>query len=252
MPGLGGLGPLAGVLSSLGYRDRPPLPPLNLVADFDGGAPFYRCYETSDSKYMAAGAIESDPRSGRRRPAPHRSAKSIGNQTVVFIPAQERRGVATVGLMAVQASREIVIDAPPDLVMEALSEVDVLASWSPLHKGIEILDRYPDGRPHHVKAIVKLFGIVDKEILEYHWGPNWVVWDAEETFQQRGQHGEYIVQPEGVDKARVRFDITVEPTGPIPGFVVKRASNVVLEAATEGLREWMANKKEVQTQSPHR
>jgi len=107
-----------GALSALGYRDRPPMPPLNLVADFgggsmlvllgivvalydrersgkgqvvdaamvdgvsllaqmmwtmkstgalrderesfllDGGAPFYRCYETSDGKYLAVGAIE--------------------------------------------------------------------------------------------------------------------------------------------------------------------------------------------------
>lgn len=107
-----------GALSALGYRDRPPMPPLNLVADFgggsmlvllgiavalyerersgkgqvvdaamvdgvsllaqmmwtmkatgslrderesfllDGGAPFYRCYETSDGEYMAVGAIE--------------------------------------------------------------------------------------------------------------------------------------------------------------------------------------------------
>jgi alpha-methylacyl-CoA racemase len=107
-----------GALSALGHADRPPMPPLNLVADFgggsmlvllgiaaalyerersgkgqvvdaamvdgvsvlaqmmwtmkstgalrdqresfllDGGAPFYRCYETSDGKYMAVGAIE--------------------------------------------------------------------------------------------------------------------------------------------------------------------------------------------------
>jgi len=107
-----------GALAALGYADRPPMPPLNLVADFgggsmlvllgivaalyerersgmgqvidaamvdgvsllaqvmwtmkstgalrdrresfllDGGAPFYRCYETSDGKYMAVGAIE--------------------------------------------------------------------------------------------------------------------------------------------------------------------------------------------------
>jgi alpha-methylacyl-CoA racemase len=107
-----------GALSALGYADRPPMPPLNLVADFgggsmlvllgiavalyerelsgkgqvvdaamvdgvsvlaqmmwtmkgigslrdqresfllDGGAPFYRCYETSDGKYLAVGAIE--------------------------------------------------------------------------------------------------------------------------------------------------------------------------------------------------
>jgi alpha-methylacyl-CoA racemase len=131
MTGWGQEGPLAstaghdinylsqtGALGSMGYRDRPPLPPMNLVADFgggsmllligivaalyereksgkgqvidaamvdgvsllaqmqwtmkavgtlsderessllDGGAPFYRTYETSDGKYMAVGAIE--------------------------------------------------------------------------------------------------------------------------------------------------------------------------------------------------
>ncbi|MFZ0230231.1 MAG: cyclase, partial [Mycobacterium sp.] len=33
------------------------------------------------------------------------------------------------------------------------------------------------------------------------------------------------------------FDITVEPTGPVPGFVVRRASEIVLDAATSGLRD---------------
>ncbi|MEO3758123.1 CaiB/BaiF CoA-transferase family protein [Mycobacterium sp. B14F4] len=107
-----------GALSAIGYRDRPPVAPLNLVADFgggsmfvllgivaalyerersgqgqvidaamvdgvsvlaqmawtmkatgtlrderesfllDGGAPFYRTYETADGKFMAVGAIE--------------------------------------------------------------------------------------------------------------------------------------------------------------------------------------------------
>ena len=107
-----------GALSAIGYRDRPPVAPLNLVADFgggstfavvgvvaalferersgrgqvvdaamvdgvsvlaqvmwtmkatgalkderesfllDGGAPFYRVYETSDGKHVAVGAIE--------------------------------------------------------------------------------------------------------------------------------------------------------------------------------------------------
>lgn len=107
-----------GVLNAIGYRDRPPVAPLNLVADFgggsmlavlgivtalyereksglgqvvdaamvdgvsvlaqmmwtmkstgklsderesfllDGGAPYYRSYETADGKHMAVGAIE--------------------------------------------------------------------------------------------------------------------------------------------------------------------------------------------------
>jgi hypothetical protein len=35
----------------------------------------------------------------------------------------------------------------------------------------------------------------------------------------------------------VRFDITVEPAGPVPAFVVRRASEIVLDAATKGLRD---------------
>lgn len=121
--------------------------------------------------------------------------------------------------------------------MAALRDVDALPQLSPVHKKVEVLDCYPDGRPHHVKATVKILGIVDNEILEYHWGPDWVVWDAKDTFQQHGQHIEYTVKAEGVDKSRVRFDITVEPAGPIPAFIVKRASKAALEAATEGLRK---------------
>jgi hypothetical protein len=144
--------------------------------------------------------------------------------------------VASLAGVAVRASREIVIDAPLDVILDALADVGALSSWSPVHKRIEVLDRYADGRPHHVKVTIRILGIVDKEILEYHWGPDWVVWDAEKTFQQRGQHVEYNLIPEGVDKTRVCFDITVEPTGPIPAFIVKRASEIVLDGATKGLR----------------
>lgn len=121
--------------------------------------------------------------------------------------------------------------------MEALTDVRVLSSWSPLHKDIEVIDRYPDGRPHHVKTTIKVLGLVDKEVLEYHWGPDWVVYDAKGTSQQHGQHVEYTLKPEGVDQTRVRFDITVEPGRPMPAFVVRRASESVLDAAVKGLRE---------------
>ncbi|OBI43163.1 cyclase [Mycobacterium kyorinense] len=138
--------------------------------------------------------------------------------------------------MAVRASREIVIDAPPDAILDALADIGSVPSWSSVHKRAEVLDCYPDGRPHHVKVTVKVVGIVDKEVVEYHWGPDWVVWDARKTGQQHGQHVEYTLQREGDDKTRVRFDITLEPSAPLPEFLVNRARKRILHAATEGLR----------------
>jgi hypothetical protein len=79
-------------------------------------------------------------------------------------------------------------------------------------------------------------GITDKEVLEYHWGDDWMVWDAKATLQQRGQHAEYNLTPEGEDRTRVRFDIILDLAAPIPEFILRRAKKMVLDVATERLR----------------
>jgi hypothetical protein len=143
--------------------------------------------------------------------------------------------------VAVRASREVVIDAPPEVILEALADVGSVPSWSSVHKRAEVVDTYPDGRPHHVKVTVKVIGITDQEVLEYRWGRDWLVWDAQKTLQQHAQHVEYTLRREAIDKTRVRFDITLEPSAPLPEFLVKRARRTVLKAATDGLRNWVIN-----------
>ena len=138
--------------------------------------------------------------------------------------------------MAVQASREVVIDAPPDVILGALADVGSVPTWSSVHKRAEVIDRYPDGRPHHVRVSIRVSGIIDNEVLEYHWGPDWVVWDAQKTLQQHAQHVEYTMQRETEERTRVRCEITLEPSAPIPEFLVNRARKKILYAATEGLR----------------
>jgi uncharacterized membrane protein len=138
--------------------------------------------------------------------------------------------------MAVRASREVVFDAPPEAILDVLADIDSVPSWSTLHKSAEVLDRHPDGRPHHVKATLKIMGITDKEIVEYNWGDRWMVWDSSETVAQRGLHVEYNLTPEGEDRTRVRFDIILELAAPVPAFLIKRAKKQVLDVATESLR----------------
>jgi hypothetical protein len=144
--------------------------------------------------------------------------------------------------MAVRASREVVFEATPEAILDALADIDSVPTWSSVHKHAEVLDRHPDGRPRHVKATFKIMGITDKEELEYHWGPRWMVWDAKDTFQQRGQHVEYNLTPEGEEKTRVRFDIILDLAAPIPEFLIKRAKKIVLDVATESLRKQVMEK----------
>ena len=137
--------------------------------------------------------------------------------------------------MIVRGSREIVIDASPQTILDALADVESWPSWSPLHKHVEVIDTHPDGRPHHVKATLKILGITEKEVLEYNWGSSWMVFDTQPTQLQRGQHCEYNLIPE-VGKTRVRFDVILELSAPVPEFLIKRGKKIVLDVATEGLR----------------
>jgi uncharacterized protein YndB with AHSA1/START domain len=144
--------------------------------------------------------------------------------------------------MAVRASREVVFEATPEAILDALADIDQVPTWSSVHKHAEVLDRHPDGKPRHVKATFKIMGITDKEVLEYNWGPRWMVWDAKDTQQQRGQHVEYNLTPEGEEKTRVRFDIILDLAAPIPEFLIKRAKKIVLDVATESLRKQVMEK----------
>jgi uncharacterized protein YndB with AHSA1/START domain len=139
--------------------------------------------------------------------------------------------------MAVRTSREIVIEASPEDIMNALADVEALPSYSSVHKRAEVVDRYADGRPHHVRVTVRAYGLSDTEVLEYRWGPDWLVWDAERTSQQRAQHVEYTLREDPVGgSTRVRVDVTVE-TGLIPDFVIEKASRGLMDTATVGLRD---------------
>ena len=122
--------------------------------------------------------------------------------------------------------------------MDALADVEALPSYSPAYRRAEVVDRYPDGRPHHVRIAVKVLGQLDEEILEYRWGPDWLVWDAAPTPQQNFQHVEYTLRADHTRESTVvNVNITVEPNSFIPDFLIKKAGKAMIDAATQGLRQ---------------
>ena len=99
--------------------------------------------------------------------------------------------------MAVSDSREVVIEATPQ----------------------EILDV-----------------IADEQVVQYEWTDSSAGWTLISSSQLKTQDAKYTLTPDG-DKTRVKFEITVDPAVPIPGFVLKRAMKGGLESATDGLRK---------------
>jgi ribosome-associated toxin RatA of RatAB toxin-antitoxin module len=138
--------------------------------------------------------------------------------------------------MAVTDSREIVIEATPDEVMAVLFDLESLPEWSSTHQKVEVLERDDQGRPSKSRQVVKIVGVSDEQVLAYSVHDDGVSWTLVSAKQQRAQEGRYTLTPDG-DSTRLRFELTVDPTVPVPGFLIKKGAKGLMETATEGLRK---------------
>jgi ribosome-associated toxin RatA of RatAB toxin-antitoxin module len=138
--------------------------------------------------------------------------------------------------MATSDSREVVIEASPEEILDVIADVEATPTWSPQYQSAEVLEAYDNGRPKRVKMKIKTAGISDEQVVEYTWSGDVVSWTLVSAGQLKAQEASYTLTPDG-DKTKVKFDITVDLSIPLPGFVLKRAMKGGVETATEGLRK---------------
>ena len=138
--------------------------------------------------------------------------------------------------MAISETREVVIEATPQEILDVLLDLDSLTEWSSAHQKVEILERDDAGHPKKSRQVVKIVGISDEQVVDHITYDDGVGWTLVSSKQQRAQDARYTLTPEG-DDTRVRFDLTVDLTLPLPGFLVKRGAQGLLDTATEGLRK---------------
>lgn len=138
--------------------------------------------------------------------------------------------------MAVTESREAVIEATPEEIMDVLFDLESLPEWSSAHKRVEVLERDDQGHPTKSRQVVKIVGVSDEQVLAYSVHDDGVSWTLVSAKQQRAQHARYTLIPEG-DSTRVRFELTVDLTVPVPGFLIKKGAKGLMNTATEGLRK---------------
>jgi ribosome-associated toxin RatA of RatAB toxin-antitoxin module len=138
--------------------------------------------------------------------------------------------------MATSDSREVVIEATPEEIIDVIADVESTPTWSPQYQRAEILDTYPDGRPKQVKMTVKAAGLTDEQVIEYTWTDDKVSWTLVSAGQLKAQEASYTLTPSG-DNTKVKFDLAIDLSVPLPGFILKRTMKGGMETATDGLRK---------------
>ncbi|OBH06239.1 MULTISPECIES: SRPBCC family protein [unclassified Mycobacterium] len=141
--------------------------------------------------------------------------------------------------MAIKESRDIVIEAGPEEILDVIADFEAMPEWSEPHQSAEVLETGDDGRPRKVKMKVKVAGITDEQVVAYTWGANEVSWKLVSSAQQKAQDGKYTLVPQGTggEATLVKFDLFADPNVPLPGFVLKRAVKGTIDSATKALRE---------------
>ncbi len=138
--------------------------------------------------------------------------------------------------MAIKESRDIVIEASPEEILDVIADFEAMPEWSDPHQSAEILETGDDGRPSKVKMKVRTAGITDVQVVAYTWSGNNVSWTLVSSSQQKAQDGKYSLVPQG-DRTLVKMEVSVDPNVPLPGFVLKRAVKGTIDSATKALRE---------------
>jgi ribosome-associated toxin RatA of RatAB toxin-antitoxin module len=142
--------------------------------------------------------------------------------------------------MATSDSREVVIEATPEEILDVIADVEATPTWSPQYQSSEILERYPDGRPKRAKMTIKAAGLTDEQVIEYTWTDNKVSWTLVSAGQLKAQDASYTLTPVGdtdPEKTKVKFDMAIDLSVPLPGFILKRTMKGGMETATDGLRK---------------
>jgi ribosome-associated toxin RatA of RatAB toxin-antitoxin module len=138
--------------------------------------------------------------------------------------------------MATSDSREVTIEATPEEILDVIGDVESTPTWSPQYQSAQVLEAYDNGRPRRVKMKIKTAGISDEQVVDYTWAGDIVSWTLVSAGQLKAQDASYTLTPDG-DKTKIKFDITIDLSIPLPGFVLKRAMKGAMETATDELRK---------------
>jgi Polyketide cyclase / dehydrase and lipid transport len=139
--------------------------------------------------------------------------------------------------MAITEVREVLIEASRDAVLGVLLDLESLTEWSSAHQEIDILERDPEGRPSRARQVVKIVGVRDEQVLDYSFDDDGVSWTLVSSGQQRAQQGRYTLTAQGDWSTLVRFELTVDLLAPLPGFLIRKGANGLMDTATKGLRK---------------
>lgn len=140
--------------------------------------------------------------------------------------------------MAEQVSERIHVDALPQRCYEVATDYERYPEWAKDVKQATILERDGDGRGAKVEYRAAAFGRSSRYVLKYDYSqaPAAFSWSLVEGEMVRAIDGTYRFDAAN-GGTRVSYDLAIEPSIPLPGFLKRRTAGMIVSTALKELKK---------------
>lgn len=144
--------------------------------------------------------------------------------------------------MAEQVSERIHVDAPPERTYEVATDYERYPDWAKDVKQANVLERDAEGRGAQVEYRAAAFGRSTRYVLQYDYSqaPAAFSWTLVEGEMVRTIDGTYRFDQDG-DGTRVSYDLAIDPSIPLPGFLKRRTAGMIVSTALKELKKAVEN-----------
>lgn len=139
--------------------------------------------------------------------------------------------------MPEHANERIRVDAPAGRCYEVATDFERYSEWARDVKDVTIHERDEQGRGSKVEYRAAAIGksITYTLAYDYSEAPDAFSWTLVEGDMLRQLDGTYRFEPDG-DGTRVHYDLTVDLSAPLPGFMKRRAAGMIMGTALKELK----------------
>lgn len=139
--------------------------------------------------------------------------------------------------MAHHGSSSISIDSSKQEIFDVIADIDAYPEWLSDIKQVEVLERDDDGRALVCTMTVDVTIRTVTYTLEYDWNaPDGVSWKSRPGGDVKYIEGSYDLELNDDGTTQARYDLTIDPGFPVPGFMLKKALRHITKAALDGLK----------------
>ena len=137
-----------------------------------------------------------------------------------------------------EGTATIDIDAAAEDIFAVLADLESYPEWIPETRDVEIEDVDEDG---YATASTMTMDVTVREVtytLDYEWDePDKVSWESRDGGDVKHISGHYELSMNDDGTTHVEYMLSIDPGFPVPGFMLKRATKLIVSRGLKGLKK---------------